>query len=63
MLSTPINLELSIRSKLNVAKKYHSGKISRGCGKGAALSLKPHAVDTGKPSRMLRTPRIATGKI
>jgi hypothetical protein len=63
ILSTPINLELSMRSKLNVAKKYHSGKISRGVEKGAALSLKSYVVDTDRPREMSMTSRITTGKI
>jgi hypothetical protein len=30
----PINLSYSIRSKLNVANRYHSGSISKGVEKG-----------------------------
>ena len=35
---TPSNLLGSTRNKLNVGKKYHSGKISKGVANGSAFS-------------------------
>ena len=43
---TPNNLLGIIRNKLNVGKKYHSGKISRGVEKGSERS--PIAVGSTK---------------
>ena len=34
----PINLDDKIRNKLNVVKRYHSGRISNGVAKGLACS-------------------------
>ena len=35
----PINLSDKIRNRLNVGKRYHSGRISNGVAKGLALIL------------------------
>ena len=60
---TPISLFGITRSKLNVGKKYHSGKISRGVANGSALSPKGVGSSTPKPIQQAIVPKIQTGKI
>lgn len=60
---TPNNLLGITRSKLNVGKKYHSGKISNGVAKGSALSPRVVGVRTPKPIQHEIVPRIQTGKM
>ena len=47
--ATPNNLFGKTRNKLNVGKKYHSGKISNGVANGFAGSPKPDGSKTDKP--------------
>jgi hypothetical protein len=51
------------RNKLNVGKKYHSGKISNGVANGSARSPKAEGSNTAKPIRIANVPRITTGNI
>src|SRR5210317_905864 len=50
--NTPSNLLGNTRNKLNVGKKYHSGKISNGVGD-----------NTDKPTQHANIPNIVIGKI
>nr|YP_009497688.1 cytochrome b6/f complex subunit IV [Acanthoceras zachariasii]AWT40401.1 cytochrome b6/f complex subunit IV [Acanthoceras zachariasii] len=60
--STPNNLFGKTLNKLNVGKKYHSGKISNGVLNGSAGS--PNCVGdiTPKPIQQANVPKIQTGK-
>ena len=60
--STPNNLFGNTRNKLNVGKKYHSGKISSGVLKGSAGSPSCVGANTAKPITQTKTPKIQTGK-
>jgi len=60
---TPSNLLGITRSKLNVGKKYHSGKISSGVANGSAFSPKGVGSKTPKPIQQEIVPRIQTGKM
>ena len=60
---TPSNLFGITRSKLNVGKKYHSGKISNGVAKGSAGSPNGVGSSTPKPIQQEIVPRIQTGKM
>jgi hypothetical protein len=51
------------RNKLNVGKKYHSGKISNGVANGSAFSPKGVGSKTPKPIQHEIVPKIQTGKI
>ena len=61
--NTPNSLFGITRSKLNVGKKYHSGKTSSGVAKGSALSPKGVGSRTPKPIQHEIVPKIQTGKI
>ena len=60
---TPSNLFGITRNKLNVGKKYHSGKISKGVAKGSARSPNGVGVKTPRPIQHEIVPKIQTGKI
>ena len=47
---TPNNLLGNTRNKLNVGKKYHSGKISNGVANGFAGSPNDDGAKTAKPT-------------
>ena len=59
---TPNNLFGNTRNKLNVGKKYHSGKISNGVLKGSAGSPICVGDITAKPMQQANVPKIQTGK-
>jgi hypothetical protein len=61
--STPNNLLGKTRNKLNVGKKYHSGKISRGVANGLAGSPNPDGSKTDKPITQANVPKITIGKM
>ena len=61
--STPSNLLGKTLNKLNVGKKYHSGKISSGVANGFAGSPKPDGSKTANPITQANVPKITTGKI
>ena len=63
MDTTPSNLLGITRSKLNVGKKYHSGKISNGVANGSAFSPNVVGARTPKPIQHEIVPKIQTGKI
>jgi hypothetical protein len=58
--NTPSNLLGITRSKLNVGKKYHSGKISSGVANGSALSPNGVGSRTPKPIQQDIVPKIQT---
>ena len=60
---TPSNLFGIIRNKLNVGKKYHSGKISKGVANGSAGSPKGVGSKTARPMQQANVVRIQIGKI
>ena len=60
---TPNNLFGKTRNKLNVGKKYHSGKISKGVANGFAGSPKDEGSKTDNPITQANVPKIQTGKI
>ena len=60
---TPNNLFGKTRNKLNVGKKYHSGKISRGVANGLAGSPNPDGSKTDKPITQANVPKITIGKM
>lgn len=60
---TPNNLFGNTRNKLNVGKKYHSGKISKGVLKGSAGSPSCVGAKTDKPTIHARAPNIVKGKM
>ena len=61
--NTPSNLLGKTRNKLNVGKKYHSGRISNGVANGSAFSPSADGSKTAKPIKIANVPRITTGKI
>src|SRR5210317_1593717 len=60
--NTPNNLFGNTRNKLNVGKKYHSGKISNGVLNGSAGSPICVGAITPSPIQQANVPRIQTGK-
>lgn len=60
--NTPNNLFGNTRNKLNVGKKYHSGKISNGVLNGSAGSPNCVGAITPNPIQQANVPRIHTGK-
>ena len=58
----PNNLFGSTRNKLNVGKKYHSGKISKGVLNGSAGSPNCVGAITAKPIQQANVPKIQQGK-
>ena len=58
---TPNSLSGRILSTLNVAKKYHSGRISRGVANGLAASPNVCSSVTPKPRLIPIVPSIHTG--
>ena len=60
---TPKSLFGITRNKLNVGKKYHSGKISRGVANGSAFSPKGEGERTDNPITQDKVPSMHTGKI
>lgn len=61
--TTPMILEGSTLSRSNVAKKYHSGKISRGVAKGFAFSAIEYGCPTERPNVIATDSKITTGKM
>ena len=61
--NTPNNLLGNTRNKLNVGKKYHSGKISNGVLNGSAGSPNCVGAKTAKPTQHENIPNIVNGKI
>ena len=61
--NTPSSLLGITRSRLNVGKKYHSGKISRAVANGSAYSARGVGSNTPKPIQQEIVPKIQTGKI
>ena len=61
--NTPKSLLGITRNKLNVGKKYHSGKISNGVAKGSARSPRAVGSKTAKPIQQANVPKIQTGNI
>ncbi len=59
---TPNNLFGKTRNKLNVGKKYHSGKISNGVLNGSAGSPNCVGANTDKPTTHTSVPNIVSGK-
>jgi hypothetical protein len=60
---TPNNLFGNTRNKLNVGKKYHSGKISNGVLNGSAGSPICVGAKTDNPTMQASKPNIVTGNI
>lgn len=60
---TPRSLFGNTRNRLNVGKKYHSGKISSGVANGLAGSPNPDGSKTDNPIRQAKVPKIQTGKM
>ena len=60
---TPSSLFGITRNKLNVGKKYLSGKISSGVAKGSAFSPSGVGSKTPKPIQHEIVPKIQTGNI
>ena len=60
---TPISLFGITRRRLNVGKKYQSGKISRGVANGSAFSPNGVGSSTPKPIQQAIVPKIQTGKM
>lgn len=58
---TPNNLLGNTRNKLNVGKKYHSGKISNGVLKGSAGSPNCVGASTDNPTTQVNIPNIVIG--
>ena len=61
--STPSNLFGIIRNKLNVGKKYHSGKISNGVANGSAGSPNGVGSKTARPMQHEIVAKIQIGKM
>ena len=59
---TPNNLFGNTRNKLNVGKKYHSGKISNGVLNGSAGSPNCVGANTANPTTHTSVPNIVSGK-
>ena len=60
---TPNNLLGNTRNKLNVGKKYHSGRISNGVLNGSAGSPNGVGDNTANPAIHENKPNIVRGKI
>jgi hypothetical protein len=60
---TPNNLLGITLRRLNVGKKYHSGRISRGVANGSAFSPRGDGDSTEIPITHANVPRIHTGKM
>ena len=60
---TPKYLSGSIRSRLNVGKKYHSGKISKGVANGFACYLMLMGSPAANPIVTAKDPYITIGKM
>lgn len=60
---TPSNLLGITRNKLNVGKKYHSGRISRGVANGSAFSPRGEGDKTDSPITQDNVPNMQTGNI
>ena len=60
---TPNNLLGNTRNKLNVGKKYHSGKISNGVLNGSAGSPICVGANVARPTQQAKIPNIVSGKI
>ena len=60
---TPSSLLGITLNKLNVGKKYHSGKISRGVANGSAFSPRGEGDRTAIPTIRAKVPKITTGKM
>jgi len=60
---TPNNLFGNTRNKLNVGKKYHSGKISNGVLNGSAGSPICVGANTDNPTIQAIVPNIVSGKM
>jgi hypothetical protein len=60
---TPNNLFGITLRRLNVGKKYHSGKISRGVANGSAFSPKGDGDNTDNPTIQPKVPKITTGNM
>ena len=60
---TPNNLFGNTRNKLNVGKKYHSGKISKGVLNGSAGSPICVGAKTDNPTIQATVPNIVNGKM
>src|SRR5210317_2004579 len=61
--NTPNNLFGNTRNKLNVGKKYHSGKISNGVLNGSAGSPICVGAKVAKPTQHANIPNIVKGKM
>ena len=48
---------------LKAARKYHSGRISRGVENGAALSSREYGALIAKPAVSRMNPKMTTGKM
>lgn len=59
----PIHLSDKIRNKLNVGKRYHSGRISNGVAKGVAFSIIPKASWIANPNMLELIPLITMGNM
>ena len=59
----PINLSDNIRNKLNVGKKYQSGRISMGVAKAFARATRFKGSRTARPNTEDTTPKITTGNM
>jgi len=60
---TPSNLLGITLRRLNVGKKYHSGRISKGVANGSAFSPKGDGESTEIPTQHANVPRIHTGNM
>ena len=60
---TPMNFDGRILSMLKAARKYHSGRISRGVENGAALSSREYGALIAKPAVSRMNPKMTTGKM
>ena len=61
--STPISLFGMTLNRLNVGKKYHSGRISKGVAKGLAGSPITEGSRTASPTSQAIVPKITTVNI
>ncbi len=59
----PINLSDKIRNKLNVGKRYHSGRISNGVAKGLASHLMLKGSLSAKANITDLIPKITMGNM
>ena len=59
----PIHLSDKIRNRLNVGKRYHSGRISNGVAKGVAGSIIRKGEQAANPNMSWRIPKITTGNM